>query len=127
MRRLVRLLQVFSFFVVMPHVLATSASAERWTPEQAKSWYAKQPWLVGSNFLPSSAINQLEMWQADTFDPETIDKELFLAKSIGMNTARVFLHELPWQEDPKGFFERVDKFLEIAEKHKIRPMLVLFD
>jgi hypothetical protein len=32
-----------------------------WTAEQANQWYAKQPWLVGANFLPSSAINQLEI------------------------------------------------------------------
>jgi hypothetical protein len=113
-------------FTVLVFFLSTAA-AERWTPQQANAWYAKQPWLVGCNFLPSSAINQLEMWQADTFDPEGIDRELSLAKSIGMNTVRVFLHELPWQEDPAGFFERVDKFLEIANKHKIRPMIVLFD
>src|SRR3712207_173681 len=74
-------------------------AAGRWTAEQANKWYAEQPWLVGCNFLPSTAINQLEMWQEDTFDPKTIDRELGWTKSIGMNTARVFLHELPWQED----------------------------
>ncbi|MEX0612441.1 MAG: cellulase family glycosylhydrolase [Pirellulales bacterium] len=113
--------------VVLTLIASQAAAAERWTPEQANEWYANQPWLVGCNFLPSTAINQLEMWQADSFDPRTIDKELFLAKSIGFNTARVFLHELPWKEDPAGFFERVDKFLDLAAKHKIRPMLVLFD
>ena len=102
-------------------------AAERWTPEQANEWYDAQPWLVGCNFGPSTAINQLEMWQADTFDPEGIDRELGWAKSIGMNTVRVFLHELPWHEDRDGFFERVDKFLEIAAHHGIRPMVVFFD
>ena len=43
--------------------------AQRWTEAQAKAWYAAQPWPVGANFLPSTAINELEMWQADTFDP----------------------------------------------------------
>jgi hypothetical protein len=102
-------------------------AAERWMPEQAHEWYASQPWLVGCNFAPSTAINQLEMWQGETFDPETIDRELGWAKSIGLNTARVFLHELPWQEDREGFFKRVDKFLEISARHGIRPMIVLFD
>ena len=32
-----------------------------------------QPWLVGANYVPASAINELEMWQADTFDPKRID------------------------------------------------------
>ena len=58
-------------------VCCTRAEArDRWTAEEANAWYAKQPWLVGCNFSPSTAINQLEMWQADTFDPETIDREL---------------------------------------------------
>jgi hypothetical protein len=102
-------------------------AAERWTPEQANAWYAKQPWLVGCNFLPSTAINQLEMWQADTWDPETIDRELGWAQSIGFNTVRVFLHELPWQEDREGFMKRLDEFLTIADRHKIRPLIVIFD
>jgi hypothetical protein len=102
-------------------------AAERWTPEAANKWYDAQPWLVGCNFGPSTAINQLEMWQADTFDPETIDRELGWAASLGMNTVRVFLHDLVWKEDREGYYSRLDKFLELADKHKIRPMLVLFD
>jgi hypothetical protein len=82
---------------------------------------------VGCNYGPGTAINQLEMWQAETFDPETIDRELGWAKSIGMNTVRVFLHELPWGEDRDGFYQRVDKFLEICASHGIRPLVVFFD
>lgn len=100
---------------------------EVWTSEQAKAWYKKQPWLVGPNFLPSTAINQLEMWQEETFDTVSIDKELGLAESIGMNTARVFLHDLPHQQDSLGFYLRINKFLEIANRHKIKPLLVFFD
>jgi hypothetical protein len=102
-------------------------AAERWTPKQADDWYAKQPWLVGCDFLPSTAINQLEMWQPDTFDPTTIDRELGWAESIGFNTLRVFLHDLPWKDDRESFHKNVDKFLEISAKHKIKPMLVFFD
>ena len=99
----------------------------RWTEKAANNWYAKQPWLVGSNYIPATAINELEMWQEETFDPERIDKELGWAESIGLNTMRVFLHDLPWQQDPKGFQKRIDAFLSIAAKHRIRPLLVLFD
>ncbi|MCI0493067.1 MAG: cellulase family glycosylhydrolase, partial [Planctomycetes bacterium] len=99
----------------------------RWSKEKAAEWYEQQPWLVGSNFIPSTAINQLEMWQPDTFDAETIDRELGWAAAIGFNTARVFLHEIPWQDDRAGFFERIDKFLEISSRHGIRPMFVFFD
>lgn len=104
-----------------------SFAGEQWSKEKAQAWYADLPWLVGCNFAPSTAINQLEMWQADTFDPETIDRELQWAAEIGMNTVRVFLHDLPWKEDREGFFNRVDQFLALCEKHRIRPMIVLFD
>ncbi len=100
---------------------------ERWTEAQANAWYAQQPWPVGANFLPSTAINQLEMWQAESFDPATIDRELGWAEGIGMNTMRVFLHNLLWEQDPKGFQHRIDAFLTIAARHHIRPIFVLFD
>ncbi|HLH33295.1 MAG TPA: cellulase family glycosylhydrolase [Alloacidobacterium sp.] len=106
---------------------ALSAQAQRWSEEEANAWYAQQPWLVGSNYIPADAINQLEMWQADTFNPQQIDKELGWAQGIGMNTMRVFLHDLLWQQDPEGFRKRIDTFLTIADKHHIRPVLVLFD
>ena len=64
---------------------------------------AKQPWLVGSNYIPATAINELEMWQADSFDPQRIDLELGWAEGLGMNTMRVFLHDLLWQQDAAGF------------------------
>src|SRR5688572_24137605 len=102
-----------------------SAYGQRWTEEQARAWYAKQPWLVGANYIPATAINELEMWQADTFDPKRIDTELAWAESIGMNTMRVFLHDLAWKQDAPGFRKRIDTFLSIAAKHKIKPMLVL--
>jgi hypothetical protein len=99
----------------------------RWTAERANAWYAKEPWLVGSNYIPSDAVNELEMWQADTFDPKRIDTELGWAQSLGMNTMRVFLHDLLWKQDADGFKKRVDTFLAICAKHKIRPIFVLFD
>ncbi len=107
-----------------------TASAQvrpRWTEAQANTWYARQPWLVGANYIPSNAINELEMFQAATFDPAINDRELGLAESIGMNTARVFLQDQLWQQDSAGFKQRLDTFLTIAEKHHIRPLLVLFD
>jgi hypothetical protein len=103
------------------------AQPVRWTKEQAVRWGERQPWLTGANYTPATAINQLEMWQADTFDEKRIDLELGWAEGIGMNTMRVFLHDLPWKDDPKGFRARIDRFLTIAAKHQIRPMLVLFD
>lgn len=111
-------------------MIASVAPAEArdiWTKDQANAWYAKQPWLVGANYNPATAINQFDMWQADTFDPATIDKELGWAAKLGMNTMRVYLHNMLWEEDPEGLKKRMDQFLTIAAKHKIRPMFVLFD
>lgn len=99
----------------------------KWTKEEANTWYAKQGWLVGCDFIPSTAINQLEMWQAATFDTATIDRELGWAASIGMNTVRVYLHDLLYQEDADGFLNRMDQFLQIASRHHIKPLFVLFD
>jgi hypothetical protein len=100
---------------------------ERWTPEAAKRWSVTQPWAVGCNFIPSNAINQLEMWQAGTFDLPTIERELALAASVGMNALRVYLHDLLWLDDPERFLERVEDFLAAANRHGMRTMLVLFD
>ncbi len=102
-------------------------SRARWSEKQANDWYAKQPWLVGANYIPSDAINELEMFQAATFNPALNDKELGLGESIGMNTMRVFLQDQLWQQDPEGFKKRLDAFLTIAARHHIRPLLVLFD
>ena len=113
-------------FLFLVSCLAAAQTA-RWSEQKANDWYAQQPWLVGSNYIPKSAINELEMWQADTFDPAEIDKELGWAESLGMNTMRVFLHDLLWQQDAPGFQKRLDRFLTIAAKHHIRPLLVLFD
>jgi Cellulase (glycosyl hydrolase family 5) len=106
---------------------AQTSNSGRWPAEKANQWYSSQPWLVGSNFIPSTAINELEMWQADTFDSATSERELGWAESIGMNTMRVFLHNLLWQQDSKGFLDRMEKFLLIADKHHIRITFVLLD
>lgn len=116
----------FLFLVFFLFSVALTART-RWTEADANRWYGRQPWLVGSNYIPASAINELEMWQPDTFDPARIDRELGWAESLGMNTMRVFLHDLLWQQDPAAFRKRIDTFLTIAAKHKIRPLFVLFD
>lgn len=119
------------FFATFAAAVALAASPvdarPRWTEAQAKSWYDGQRWLVGSNYAPATAINQLEMWQAETWDPKRIDYELGLAQGIGMNTMRVFLHDQLWAQDPEGFKRRIDEFLQIAARRGIKPLFVLFD
>jgi len=107
--------------------LISHASHNRWSVERAHAWQASQPWLVGANYLPSYAINQLEMWQEQTFNPAIIDRELAWAADIGMNSMRVFLHDLLWMQDAEAFLGRIEWFLQIAAKRNIGVMLVFFD
>ena len=99
----------------------------KWDKEQAREWYTNQPWLVGCNFLPSNAINQLEMFQQESYDSQTIEREISWANNLGFNSLRIYLHDLLWKEDPRGFCNRLDDLLTICSKHSIRPILVLFD
>lgn len=125
-----KLYSAFMTSILIAMVMCTTcvfSQTARWSEQRANDWYAQQPWLVGSNYIPKSAINELEMWQEATFDPAEIDKELGWAEAMGMNTMRVFLHDLLWQQDAAGFRNRIDQFLTIASRHHIRPLLVLFD
>ena len=98
-----------------------------WSEARANSWYAATPCPVGANYVPSYAINQLEMWQADTFDLQTIDRELGWAADLGMNSMRVFLHDILWETDSAGLLQRMDQFLGVAEKHRMKILFVIFD
>ncbi|MFP5439713.1 MAG: cellulase family glycosylhydrolase [Bacteroidia bacterium] len=117
------------FFIALALIASLSAAAQgqKWTKEKADKWYADHKWMSGANFIPSTAINQLEMWQEATFDSKTIDRELGYAQGIGFNTMRVFLHSMAYKADPKGFKKRMDEYLKIADKHGISTMFVFFD
>lgn len=116
-------LLVISFLVIG----GDSVRAQVWSVDKAKKWYSKQGWSVGADYTPAYAINQLEFWQEDTFDPLVIDKELGWAEDVGMTCMRVYLHHAAWEQDKSGFKSRVDKFLSIADKHGIKTVIVLFD
>ncbi|HEV3225068.1 MAG TPA: glycoside hydrolase family 2 TIM barrel-domain containing protein [Puia sp.] len=98
-----------------------------WTKAAAGQWYTRQGWLRGCDFIPSNAVNQLEMWQSETFDTARISIELGYAQSIGLNCMRVFLHHLAWQQDPGGFKKRMDQYLTIAQGKNIKTIFVFFD
>src|SRR5690242_16166024 len=116
--------------LVLIFLLLSSAAfgqSRKWSEAEANDWYAKQPWLVGSNYIPAYAANQLEMWQSETFDTDRVEFELRWAEAMGMNTMRVFLHDLLWKQDQVGFRKRIDRFLAVCKRHKIRPIFVLLD
>ncbi len=101
--------------------------ANRWSVERAQTWSKENGWLRGCNFTPSTSINQLETWQAETFDTLTIDRELGWAEGIGMNCVRVFLHHLAWEVDKEGFKNRMKQYLDIADRHGIKTIFVFFE
>lgn len=123
----------FLFIVLLAGMLFScsaegqEASMDRWTVEKANQWYEETGRLTGVNYTPRTAVNQLEMWQAETFDPKTIDQELGWAEDLGFNSIRVYLHDLLWKQNKEGFIKRIEKFLEIADSHDIGVMFVLFD
>ncbi len=104
-----------------------NAEKVKWTVDKAWNWHQSRPWICGFNFVPSTAINSTEMWQSETFDPETMDRELGWAQNIKLNSCRVFLQYLVWQNDPDGLIKRIERFLKIADSHKISVMFCLFD
>lgn len=121
---------LFGLFLIQPSFAQNTKAdlpGKVWSIEKANEWYKEHKWISGANFLPSTAINQLEMWQKVSFDPATIDKELGWAQDIGFNTMRVYLHSIAWKEDPSGFKNRMNEYLTIADKHKIKTIFVFFD
>jgi hypothetical protein len=118
---------VWAFLLFLLLTADGQAAAPRWDTNSASRWYAAQSWLVGANFIPKNAVNSLEMWQRETFDLPEINRELGYAEALGMNTMRVFLHDLVWKNDRDEFIKRVDAFLTVAARHHIRPVFVLFD
>ena len=116
-----------SITVSTNHLQVDLQSALRWSEEKINTWYDNNPWPVGCNYIPQYAINQLEMWQAESFDDSIIQRELSWAARLGFNTVRVFLHHLLWEQDSAGFLSRIDRLLSIASEYRIRTMFVLFD
>jgi hypothetical protein len=115
------------FLALLTTSISTLWAQTPWSADKANKWYQQQGWVSGANFIPSTAVNQLEMWQADTFDTVTINRELGYAENIGFNLMRVFLHHVAWTEDSIGFKNRIHQYLAISAKHKIKTMFVFFD
>lgn len=108
-------------------VSRSGAETPRWSADRANAWYQAQGWLVGANYITSTAINQIEMFQAGTYDAQRINRELGAARLMGFNTVRVFLHDLLWAQDRQGFAARLAQFVALAASHGIKPLFVFFD
>jgi hypothetical protein len=120
--------QRMNYFTSVFFVMAALTVCGRgvWTPEQANAWFAAQPYRAGVNYIPAYAINAIEMWSAETFDPKAVDSELSLAASVGFNTIRVFLNDQVYTADPEGFGKRFETFLGVAEKNGFGVMVTFF-
>lgn len=129
MRKDLRTLLFISLLVLVgaTALAGNKSDKKKWSEDKARAWGDENPWLRGANFNPSTAINQLETWQEESFDPETIDRELGWAAEIGLNCMRVYLHHVAWEVDKKGFKNRMDQYLSIADKHGIKTIFVFFD
>lgn len=112
--------------LLIPLMVTGAPRKGRWSEEKANQWYYSQPWAVGCDYIVSNAINQIEMWQESTFSPELIDKELAMAEELGFNTVRLFLHDLVYEADPKGFKARIAQVLDICENHGIKVVMTFF-
>ncbi|EOS9838069.1 1,4-beta-xylanase, partial [Enterobacter hormaechei] len=100
---------------------------EQWSREQAQAWYQQKGWLCGFNYLPSTAVNWTDIWQEETFDAATIERELGWAAEAGYNTLRINLPFIVWEHDRDGLMARIDRFLTIADGHGFSTMLTLMD
>lgn len=123
--RIISAVFILTLLISQPSLAQTLPG--KWSAAKANAWYGKQGWLSGSNFQPSTAINQLEMFQAETFDTATISRELGWAEELGFNVMRVYLHHLLWTADQAGFKKRLDTYLSISARHKIKTLFVIFD
>lgn len=127
MNRLNRAIRGIAASLALAAATMAGEAPARWSEDKAADWYQRQAWPVGFNFLPSTAVNDTEMWQAETFDPKTIDRELSWARGLGFNSCRAFLQYIVWQADAEGFKKRFGQFLELADRHGLSVMPILFD
>ncbi len=101
--------------------------AGRWGHRRIWDWYNQLGAVKGVNYVPRYAVNSVEMWMADTFDTDCIDQELGWAREAGYTAIRVPLQYAVWADDPDGFMDRVERFMDIARDNGLRVVPVLFD
>lgn len=119
------------YFIFLPFLFSAVCAAQgndggRWSEEKANLWLADKGWIVGCDYVCATAINQIEMWQKETFDPQTMETELTRAEGLGFNTVRVFLSNLVYTTDPEGFKRRFNEFLSICERHHLTAIVTFW-
>jgi hypothetical protein len=107
--------------------MQASTSGAPWTLQAVADWQQRVGWLVGCNYAPAYAANQIEFWSGDMFDAVAITRELADAAGLGFNALRVYLHDLAFAADPEGMLDRMGRFLELAASHGLGIVPVVFD
>ena len=98
-----------------------------WPTEKANSWYKSKGWILGFNYVPSTAVNSTEMWQSESFDAPTMERELAAASQCGYNSCRVFLQYLVWKHEGDKFLANLECFLDICKRNGITVLPLFFD
>ena len=127
MKKYLLILSIFFLIFIQCQQTPISPLNLRWSEERAWDWKEENGWMVGTNFNPSTSINQLEFWQENTYDAETIERELEWSAELGMNLHRVYLHNLLWDQDSLGLLKRMENYLKIADSNDIKTLFVLLD
>ncbi|MBR99771.1 MAG: 1,4-beta-xylanase [Flavobacteriaceae bacterium] len=127
MKKYLLILSIFFLIFIQCQRTPKSTLNFRWSEEKAWEWKEENGWMVGTNFNPSTSVNQLEFWQEETFDIETIKRELKWSAELGMNLHRVYLHNLLWDQDSLGLLKRMENYLKIADSNDIKTLFVLLD
>lgn len=81
--------------------------------------------IRGVNYVPSNAVNATQMWL--DFDAVTIDRELGYAEGLGLTSIRAFIQYVAYEQDAAGLLDRFGALLELASRHGLSVMPVLFD
>ena len=99
----------------------------QWTEQEINEWYAKQPWLRGTNFLPSDCINRLDMWQSFGREEhlKTAETELKLSEETGFNTVRLWCNFDVYYKEPEEFMQTLESYISLCAKYHHSVMLVL--
>ncbi len=127
MKNIFLILAPFTLFFIQCQKTIKQPYGKRWSEEKAWEWHKNEGWMAGTNFNPSTAVNQLEFFQEATYDLSTIEKELSWSAELGMKMHRVYLHNLLWDQDSLGFLNRLNTYLDTADKYKIKTLFVLLD
>lgn len=81
--------------------------------------------IRGANYVPSWASTSIGAWK--NYDPEQTDRELGYAERLRLNSVRVFLQYVAYEDDPAGFVRKLEDFVGRCDRRGIRPLFVLFD